>query len=167
MKYWKEILIVVLLFSNAYLYANRTTYKPEIKVEFSDRTFPSELKLEGNFAQPIKRIYYKHLDTVYVDTTTCMQPTNFVIRGYIPENYATYKGNNLRITYFDPEKLRFVQEDFALITRTPDNLLSASVGLRYYDFTYQKRLWGGIYGGGGIALVNGKVYPHVKLTLQF
>lgn len=167
MKYWKEALLLILIAVNIHLYVNRTVYRPEVRVELSDRVFPSELKVEGKFAQPVKQIIYREVPVGKIDTVECPKPADMKLYGLLPERYATWKGNTLRVTFFNPETGRFMQEDFALITHTPDNLLSASVGLRYYDFTYQKRLWGGIYGGGGIALVNGKVYPHVKLTLQF
>ncbi|NP_835681.1 hypothetical protein Rm378p094 [Rhodothermus phage RM378] len=167
MKYWKEALLLILIAVNIHLYVNRTVYRPEVRVELSDRVFPSELKVEGKFAQPVKQIIYRETPVGKIDTVECPKPVDMKLYGLLPERYATWKGNTLRVTFFNPETGRFMQEDFALKVRKTHNLISASVGLNYYDFSFQKRFFGSIYGGVGVALVNGKVYPTLKLTVAY
>jgi len=167
MKYWRELLILLLIIINVYLFKNREIVRPEIKVELSDRIFPSELKMEGKFAVPAQRIIYRQVPVEKMDTVACPRPVNMKLYGLLPENYATWRGDRLRITFFQPESGRFVQEDYALRVQKPDGLLSATVGLNYYSFSLQKRFAGNIYGGVNIALVNRKIYPGLSVTMQF
>jgi len=168
MRYWREVIILILVLANILLFNKKNKVITETKVVYVDKVVPQEVESPKSIALPQEKILYRQIDTSKVEKQEFSIPKQTKMIGLLPENYATYSKDRLKITYFDTQNMRYVQDVYSLREKyVPENILSFSAGIKYYELSYSRRLFGNFYAGVGVSLVDRKPLFNINLKVAW